>query len=154
MGTRIKKSFHYVLSIWPLQEITWTYYISLLAKTSHYALVQNLGRLVSSQCNNTYHKKYFDQYCLHSCTSEEVLKSHLERCKLHGAQRIRFPEADDKKERGRTKFTKRNTKYVYLLSSPWSSKAFYLNKSCVSHRHQNPSPPNTSITYHVGAAST
>ena len=35
----------------------------------------------------------FCQYCLHGCSSEEVLKTHMERCKLHGVQRIKLPEA-------------------------------------------------------------
>ena len=47
-----------------------------------------------------------------------------------------------------------NPNYFYLLSSMWISKAFYVNKTHVSHHHhQNPSPPTTSITYHVEAAS-
>ena len=52
-----------------------------VGKTSHYVLVKDLSRLVSRQYNNNYHKKYFCQYCLHVCMSEEVLKSHFERCK-------------------------------------------------------------------------
>ena len=32
-------------------------------------------------------------------------KKHLERCKLHGAQRIKLPEADDKKECSKVKPT-------------------------------------------------
>ena len=55
-----------------------------VGKTSHYVLVKDLSRLVSRQYNNNYHKKYFCQYCLHVCMREEVLKSHFERCKLHG----------------------------------------------------------------------
>ena len=49
---------------------------------------------------------------------------------------------------------KQNTNCVYLLSSMRISKAFYKNKTRVSHRHQNPSPPNTSNTDHVGVTST
>ena len=33
-------------------------------------------------------------------------KSHMERCKLHGAQRIKFLEACNKKGRDKVKFTK------------------------------------------------
>ena len=33
-------------------------------------------------------------------------KKHLERCRLHGAQRIKLPEADDKKERNKVNPTK------------------------------------------------
>ena len=50
---------------------------------------------------------------MHDCTSEEVLKNHLERCKLHGLQRIEFPEADDKKGPDKIKFTK--TEYQLRL---------------------------------------
>ena len=48
----------------------------------------------------------FCQYCLHGCSSEEVLKTHMERCKLHGVQRIKLPEAGNKKGREKVKFTK------------------------------------------------
>ena len=43
---------------------------------------------------------------MHGCTSEEVLKNHLERCKLHGTQRIKLTEADNKKGRDKAKFAK------------------------------------------------
>ena len=46
---------------------------------SHYVLVKDLSRMVSS-------KTYFCQYCLHGCTSEEVLKNHLERSKSFTTQ--------------------------------------------------------------------
>ena len=84
-------------------------------ETSHYVLVKDLSRLVSSQYNNNYHKKYFCQYCLHVCKSEEVLKHHLGRYKLHGAQRIKLPKVDDKKGRDKNKFTK----IEYQLSLPF-----------------------------------
>ena len=82
-------------------------------KTSHCVLVKDLSRLVSRQYNNYKRKHYFCQYCLHGCTSEEVLKNHLGRCKLHGAQRIKLPEADNKKGRDKVKFTK--TEYQLRL---------------------------------------
>ena len=47
-----------------------------------------------------------------------------------------------------------NTNCVYLLSSTQILKAFNINRTRVSHCRQNPSLPNTSITYHVVAAST
>ena len=34
------------------------------------------------------------------------MKNHVERCKLHGAQRIKLPEADKKKGLNKIKFTK------------------------------------------------
>ena len=71
----------------------------------HYVLVKDLSRLVSSKYNNHKHKTYFCQYCLHDCTSEELLENHLERCKLHGALRIKLPEAGNKNGRDKDKFT-------------------------------------------------
>ena len=67
-------------------------------KTSHYVLVKDLSRRESRQYNNYKGKKYFCQYYLHGCTSEEVLKNYL-------GQRTKLLEADDKKGRGQVKFT-------------------------------------------------
>ena len=107
--------------IFPLGSTTMTtasHHVNLLYvtadETSHYVLVKNLKRLVSRQYNNYKSKHYFCQYCLHGCTSEEVLRHHLERCKLHEAQRIELTEADDKKGRDKVKFTK--TEYQLLLT--------------------------------------
>ena len=69
-------------------------------------MVKDLSRLVLRQYNNDNNKRYFCQYCLHGCTNEKVLKNHMERCKLHEAQRIKLPEAGDKKGLGKVKFTK------------------------------------------------
>ena len=122
-------------------------------ETSHYVLVKDLSRLISIQYNNHKGKHYFCQYYLDGCTSEEALKNYMERCKLHGTQRIKIPEADNKKGRGKIKFTK----IEYQQSLPFVFYADFksvLRKFRVSHRHRNPSPSNTSITYHVGTAST
>ena len=73
-----------------------------------------MSRLVSRQYDNDNHKEYFCQYCFNDCISEEVLKNHLGRCKLHGAQRIKLPEADDKKGCDKVKFTK--TEYQLRLN--------------------------------------
>ena len=99
-------------------------------------------------------KKYFCQYCLHGCTSEEVLKNHSGRCKLHRAQRIKLPEADDKKGCDKVKFTKTE----YQLRLPFVIYADFeiilcKQDSCEPSYHQNPSRTNTSNTYHVEAAS-
>ena len=99
--------------IFPLRINTVTvarHHVNLLYITpgekTHYVLVEEVSRLVLRQYNNDKNKKYFCQYCLPGCTSEEVLKNHLERCKLHGARRIKLPEANDKKGRDKVKFTK------------------------------------------------
>ena len=115
--------------------------------------MKDLSRLVWRQYNNDKNKKYFCQYCLHGCTREEVLKNDMENCKLHGAQKIKFPEAGDKKGRNKVKLQK-TANYVYLLSSTRISKAHYVNKMHMSHLHESPSPPNANIRYHVGDAST
>ena len=69
-------------------------------------------------------------------------------CKESSSQRLTA-------RRGVTKsnLQKQNTSYVFLLTSMRISEAFYVNKAHVSHPH-DPSKPNTSITYHVGAAFT
>ena len=82
-------------------------------ETSHYVLVKDLSRLISIQYNNHNGKHYFCQNYLHGCTNEEVLKNHLERCKLHGAQRINLPEASNKEGHDKVKFTK--TEYQVRL---------------------------------------
>ena len=97
--------------LFPLRTTTVTtarHHVNLLyitsGKTSHYVLVKDLSRLASNQYNNNYHKKHFCQYSLHGCISKEVLKNHLGRFKLHGAQRIKLPKADDKKGCYKVKF--------------------------------------------------
>ena len=75
-------------------------------ETSHDVLIKDWSRLVSRQYNNHNDKKYFCQYGFHGCTSEEVLKNHLERCKLHEGQKIKLPKADNKNGRDKVQFTK------------------------------------------------
>ena len=82
-------------------------------KTSYHVLVKDLSKLVLRQYNNDNNKRYFCQYCLHGCTSEEVLKNHMGRYKLHGAQIIKLQGADNKKGCDKVKFTK--TKYQLCL---------------------------------------
>ena len=95
-------------------------------ETSHYVLMKDLSRLVSRQYNNHKSKIYFCQYCLHGCTSEEVLKNHLGICQLLGLKRIKPPEAYDKKGRDKVKFTKKE----YQLRSPFVISADFESVSC------------------------
>ena len=122
---------------------TASHHVSLLYitadKTSHYVLVKDLSRLVSIQHNNHKGKHYFCQYCLHGCTSEDVLKKHLERCKLHGAQRIKLLEADDKKWCDKVKFTKTE----YQLRLPF---VIYADFESVL-RKQNSCEPSSSKSF-------
>ena len=90
-------------------------------KKSPYILVKDLSRLVLRQYNNDNNKIYFCQYCLHGCTNEEVLKNDMERCKLHEPQKIKLPEAGDKKGLDKVKFTKTEYRNSY---QPSPSKSF------------------------------
>ena len=110
------------------------------SETSHYLLVQDLSRLVSSQYNNNYHKKYFCQYCL-----------HFERCKLHGVQRIKLPEADDKNGHDKIKFRK----IEYQVRLPFVIYADFENVLCKQDSCE-PSPSKSFTTqyqYHVPCGS-
>ena len=65
-------------------------------------------------------------------------------------------ESSSQKLRTRSSIRKSNLQKLntdYLLSSMPISKVFYVNKTRVNHHHQDPSPPNTSSTYHVEVAS-
>ena len=68
-------------------------------------------------------KKHFRHYCLHGCTSEEVLKNYLERCKLHGAQRIKLTEADDKNGHAKFKFekTEHQLRFAFVIYADFKS---------------------------------
>ena len=152
MGTKMKIFLLHITTMTTASHHVNLLYITI-DETSHYVLVKDLSRLVSIQCNNHNSKHYFCQYCLRGCTSEEVLKNHLGRCKLHGAQRTKIQKLTTRRGMTKSILQKQNTNYVYLLSSTHISKAFYIYKARVSHRHQNPSLPNTSITYHEEATS-
>ena len=103
---RWKNFSRYVLSTWSLQDMAWIFYISFLGKHLITYWRKTWADWYRDNIIITTTKKYFRQYCLHGCTSEEVLKNYLERCKLHGAQRIKPTEADDKNGRAKFKFEK------------------------------------------------
>ena len=122
-------------------------------ETSHYVLVKDLSRLVSTQYHNHKNKTYFCQYCLHVCAREDLLKNHWGRCKLHGAQRIKLPEAENNKGRDKVKFTKTE----YQLRLPF---VIYVDFKSVLRKQDSCEPSSSKsfttqcIMYHVGAAST
>ena len=62
---------------------------------SHYVLVRNKSRLLSSQVNNHRCAMYFCDYCLHGCSSPEIYERHIEKCKQFGCQQTNLPEKDD-----------------------------------------------------------
>ena len=65
-----------------------------------------------------------------------------------------FQKLTTRRGMAKSSLQKQNTNCAYLLLSTRISKVFYINKTCVNHRHQNHSPTSTSNTYHVEAAST
>ena len=86
--------------------MAWIYYISFLAKHLITYWWKTWADWYRDNIIIATTKKYFRQYCLHGCTSEEVLKNYLERCKLHGAQRVKLTEAGSKNGRAKFKFEK------------------------------------------------
>ena len=154
MGKKTKKSSPYVLQPWLLQDITWIYYISLLVKhiitycwkTEAYWYQVNIIITKAKQI-----------YVTIVCTAAPVKRYRKTIWK--DASNTGHNESSSQKVTTREGVTKsnlqkQNTNYVYLLSSKQNSKALYVNKTCVSHRHQSHLTPNTSITYHLGAGST
>ena len=143
MGTKIK-------TIFPLHIIAMNLPYITADEKSHYVLVKDLSRLVSRQYNNDNNKKYFCQYCLHGCTSEELLKNHWERCKLFGVQRIKLPEAGNKKRHEKVKLTK----IEYQLCLPF---VIYADFESVLCKQDSCEPSSKSFTtqyhYHVQCGS-
>ena len=143
MGTKIK-------AIFPLHIIAMNLLYITADEKSHYVLVKDLSRFVSRQYNNDNNKKYFCQYFLHGCTSEGTLKNHWERCKLIGVQRIKLPEAGNKKRREKGKLTK----IEYQLCLPF---VIYADFESVLCKQDSCEPSSKSFTtqyhYHVKCGS-
>ena len=106
MGTKIKKIFPIRITTVGVERSHMMLFYIPAGEKYHYLLTKDFSRLVSSQYNNRNSKQHFWQYCLHGCTNEEVLKKHLEKRKLHRTQRIKLPEAGNKKGRAKINFTK------------------------------------------------
>ena len=80
---------------------------------NHYVLIKNLSRLIRSQLSSYKCQMFICPYCLHACKTKDILDRHVERCQLHGAQRIKLPEKNDAKGYDKVKFTK--TEYQLCL---------------------------------------
>ena len=70
-------------------------HVDLLLVESHYILIRNFSRLVTSQVTANSHTHFACRRCLHLCTSERVLQKHMERCVQHKAQSVKMPEPTD-----------------------------------------------------------
>ena len=140
--------------IFPLRIINMTIardHVNLLYITagekSHYVLVKDLSRLVSIQYNNHNSKHHFCQNCLHGHTSEEVLKNHMERSKLHGTQRIKLTEAGNKKRRDKVKFIKKNIKLClpFVIYADFESVLCKQNSAIVIKILHHPIPTSRTM---------
>ena len=86
------------------------YHMNLLyitaGKRFHYVLLKDLNRLISRQIIIRTKENISDNIFWMTKPVKRYWKKHLERCRLHGPQRIKLPEADDKKERNKVNPTK------------------------------------------------
>ena len=60
--------------------------------TSHYCLIKNKSRLLSSEKSKHDGKEFFCDYCFQGFTNEELLTSHSEYCKNHKFIKTYFPK--------------------------------------------------------------
>ena len=63
----------------------------------HYVWIKDLSRLVRRQITRRENRIHICKYCLHGCSSRDILEKHMERCQLHGAQRIKMPKEGENK---------------------------------------------------------
>ena len=123
-------------------------------ETSHYVFVKDLSRLVSKQYNNHNNKNISANIVYMAALVKRYWRTIWKDASYTGLKESSTHKLTTRRGVAKSSLQKQNTNYVYILSSTRILKAFCVNKTHVSHRHQNCSPPSTSITYHVGAAST
>ena len=154
MGTKIKKSSRHVLPPWLLQDIIWIYYISLLAKHLIMYWWKTWADWYWGNIIMTTTKDISVNIVCMAVSVKRYQKTILEDLSYTRHEESSFQKLMTRRGVAKSSLQKPNTNYVYLLSSTQILKAFYVNKTRVSHHHQNASPPNTSIRYHVETAST
>ena len=59
---------------------------------SHYALIKNFSRLVTSQVTKNGHTHHFCRFCLHGFTRKNLLDKHVVDCSKHEPQRTELPD--------------------------------------------------------------
>ncbi|UYV67979.1 hypothetical protein LAZ67_5002692 [Cordylochernes scorpioides] len=64
--------------------------INLFIYKSHYFLIRHLNRLFDSK------SRYVCHYCLYSFKSKELVMEHEKTCRVHGAQRVKYPKEGSK----------------------------------------------------------
>ena len=123
-------------------------------ETSHYVLLKGLSRLVSRQYNNHNNKDISVKIVCTAAPVKRYWKTIWKGASYMEHKESSFQKLTTRKGMRKLNLQKQNTNCVYPLPSMWTWKAFYVKKTGVNHRHQNPSSPNTSNIYHVGATST
>ena len=113
MVVKIKKTSRYALRPCELQETAWIYYISLLVKHLIMYCWKTLVDWYQDKIIIATTKNISSNIVYMTKSVKRYWKKYLERCKLHEAQRIKLPEADNKKERNKVKPTK--TEYQLRL---------------------------------------
>ena len=154
LGTKIKKSSHYVLPPWPLQDITLIYYISLLMKNLITYWWKTWADWYRDNISMTKTQNISPNIVCMAVLVKKYWKTIWKDASYMGHKESTSQELTTRRDVTKSKLQKQNSNYVFLLWSTQISQACHVNKTPVSHYHQNPSPPNTSIKYHVGAAST
>ena len=102
-GCEDKKIFLLHILPWALQIIAWIYYISLLVKHLITFCWKTWADWYQDKIIISTTKNIFDNIVYMTKPVKRYWKKHLERCKLHGAQRIKLTEADGKKEHNKVK---------------------------------------------------
>ena len=108
----------------------------------HYVLITNFSKFIRSQVTKHRQQTYFCDFCLHGCTTEQILKKHMERCQKFRSQNVFVPEKNDFNDKDKLKFTK----FEHQLPLPYIILADFesvLEK--VSTTFQNPNTSNTTI---------
>ena len=69
------------------------------ARNTHYCLVKNLSRLLSSQVSKHKGKRYFCYYCLNGFKTETFLMNHKEYCSKYDCVKTEYPNKEKEKEK-------------------------------------------------------
>ena len=102
---------------------------------SHYCLINNLSRLLTSQVNNHGHKLYFCLNCLNGYDNTEKLDKHKEYCSENESIKINMPPPDT------------YLKFKNFLYSERAPFAIYADFECYNKPiHTNTPDPNKSYT--------
>ena len=62
---------------------------------THYILVKNVSKLLSSEIDKNKNKKHFCIRCFNSFYDERILQEHKEYCDSHGEVKIKMPMNED-----------------------------------------------------------